>query len=136
MREAKVFLVFVLHGICLLFGSDLLRAWRTVVPHGPVWTGIEDVLFWFGAGVWSFILVFLFQDGQLRLYMAAAAGGGMLLYRKIAGENGWRGAFPGSSVCRFGFFLFFGKKSTSFVIKLLQSLPKKDKLKLLTGREC
>ena len=81
-------------------------------PHGPVWTGIEDVLFWFGAGVWSFILVFLFQDGQLRLYMAAAAGGGMLLYRKIAGENGWRGAFPGSSVCRFGFFLFFGKKST------------------------
>ena len=107
-EEAKVFLVFVLHGICLLFGSDLLRAWRTVVPHGPVWTGIEDVLFWFGAGVWSFILVFLFQDGQLRLYMAAAAGGGMLLYRKIAGKRVARG-LSWIFVCRFGFFFFLEK---------------------------
>ena len=123
-EEAKVFLVFVLHGICLLFGSDLLRAWRTVVPHGPVWTGIEDVLFWFGAGVWSFILVFLFQDGQLRLYMAAAAGGGMLLSRKIAGKRVARGL---SWIFRLPIrlFSFFWKKIDIFCHKTIAKFAEK-----------
>lgn len=80
--ELRVFLVFVLHGMFVMLESDLLRSWRLAVPHGEVWTGIEDVFFWFFAGIWTFILIFVYQDGILRLYMAAAMGLGGFLYRK------------------------------------------------------
>lgn len=80
--ELRVFLVFALHGSLVLLGNDLLSAWRLAVPHKAVWTGVEDVLFWFGAGIWTFVLIFVYQDGILRLYMAAAMGLGGILYRK------------------------------------------------------
>lgn len=80
--ELHVFLVFALHGSLVLLGNDLLRAWRLAVPHKAVWTGVEDTFFWLGAGIWTFILIFVYQDGILRLYMAAAMGIGGVLYRK------------------------------------------------------
>lgn len=80
--ELKVFLVFLFHGAALLLGSDLLRSWRIAVPHGVWWTGAEDACFWLAAGIWTFVLIFIYQDGVLRLYMAAAFGLGMYFYRK------------------------------------------------------
>lgn len=123
-EEMKVFLVFVLHGICLLFGSDLLRAWRIALPHGRLWTGIEDALFWFGAGIATFVLIFLFQDGNLRLYMAAASGMGMFLYRKTASRwvvKGISGAL--GFVVRF--FSFFAKKIDIICQKTIAKFVKK-----------
>ena len=80
--EGKVFLVFLLHGAFLLLCSDLLRSWRMAVPHGVWWTGAEDALFWLAAGIWTFVLIFIYQDGILRLYMVGAAGMGMFIYRR------------------------------------------------------
>lgn len=80
--ELKVFLIFLLHGAGLLFCSDLLRIFRKIIPHRIFWISLEDVIFWFAAGIWSFILIFIYQDGILRLYMAVAAGTGMYTYRK------------------------------------------------------
>lgn len=80
--ELKVFLIFCLHGAGLLLCSDLLRSWRRAVPHGIWWTSFEDAIFWLAAGIWTFVLIFLYQDGILRLYMAIAAGTGMFIYRK------------------------------------------------------
>lgn len=87
----RVFLVFVLHGILVMLGSDLLRAWRMAVRHGTVWTGVEDIFFWFAAAVWTFVLIFMYQDGTLRLYMAAAMGCGGWLYRKSVSRYVVRG---------------------------------------------
>lgn len=80
--EGKVFLVFLLHGAFLLLCSDFLRSWRIAVPHGVWWIGAEDVCFWFAAGIWTFVLIFVYQDGILRLYMAAAMALGMGVYRR------------------------------------------------------
>ena len=82
--ESRVFVLFVLHGICLLLCSDVLRSWRIAVSHGPLWTGLEDFVFWCAAALRTFVLIFLYQDGILRLYTAAAMALGMLLYHKIA----------------------------------------------------
>lgn len=80
--ELKVFLIFFLHGAGLLLCSDLLRSWRLAVPHGMWWTSLEDVIFWFAAAIWTFVLIFRYQDGSLRFYMALAGGAGMYIYRK------------------------------------------------------
>ena len=80
--EIRVFLVFLFHGVFLMLCSDLLRSWRIAVPHGKWWIGAEDACFWLMAGIWTFVLIFIYQDGILRLYMAAAAGLGMVIYRK------------------------------------------------------
>lgn len=53
-----------------------------MVPHGVWWISLEDAFFWFAAGIWTFILIFIYQDGILRLYMAVAMGTGMYTYRK------------------------------------------------------
>ena len=80
--ELRVFLVFMLHGAGILLCSDFLRSFRIAVPHNALWTGLEDALFWFAVSIWTFVLIFIYQDGSLRLYMAAAVGLGMFLYRR------------------------------------------------------
>lgn len=89
--ELRVFLVFVLHGMCVLAANDVLRGWRLAVPHGAVWTGVEDLLFWFFAALWTFVMVFIYQDGVLRLYAAVAMGLGGILYRETVSRLVVRG---------------------------------------------
>ncbi len=122
--EVKVFLVFVLHGVCLLFASDLLRSLRAALPHGRFLTGLEDALFWFGAGIWTFILIFLFQDGVLRLYTAAALGIGMVIYRKTASRWVVKAV---SGALRFvvGILAFFPKKIDIFCHKTIAKFVKR-----------
>lgn len=122
--ELKVFLVFALHGICLLFGSDLLRSWRIAVPHGGVWTGIEDMIFWFAAGVWTFVLIFIYQDGILRLYMAAAMGMGMFFYRKTVSRWVVKGV-SGGLLLVLRFVSFLVKKIDIFCQKVVAKSVKK-----------
>ena len=115
--EVKVFLVFVLHGVCLLFASDLLRSLRAALPHGRFLTGLEDALFWFGAGIWTFILIF-------RLYTAAALGIGMVIYRKTASRWVVKAV---SGALRFvvGILAFFPKKIDIFCHKTIAKFVKR-----------
>ena len=96
--EGKVFLVFLLHGVFLLLCSDLLRSWRMAVPHGVWWIGAEDALFWLAAGIWTFVLIFIYQDGILRLYMVGAAGLGMFVYRRTLSPWIIKGVYGGLSL--------------------------------------
>jgi len=127
--ELRVFLIFVLHGACLLFCSDLLRSLRLALPHSPLWIGLEDVLFWFLAAIWTFVLIFLCQDGALRLYMAAAAGLGMILYRRTLSPWVVR-AVSGLLGLVFRCIFTFVHKSTNFVGKLLLKISKTNKLRV------
>lgn len=132
--ELKVFLVFLLHGILLLLCSDVLVSFRLAVRHSPFWVSLEDVLFWFFAAVWTFLLIFIYQDGVIRLYMAAGMGGGMYLYRKTVSR--WVVWFFGKL---FGlmvdFFLLFRQKIDKIRKKWLHNLSKKDRLKRSSQRK-
>lgn len=127
--ELRVFLVFMLHGACILFCSDLLRSLRLAIPHSALWIGLEDVLFWFTVAIWTFVLIFIYQDGALRLYMAAAMGLGMLLYRRTLSPWVVK-AVSGVLGLIFRVIFTFVHKSTNFVRKLLQKVPKTNKLKV------
>ncbi len=126
--ELKVFLVFLLHGAMLLLCSDILVSFRLAVRHSAFWVSLEDVLFWFFAAVWTFLLIFVYQDGVLRLYMAAGMGVGMYVYRKTVSR--WvvwvLGKLLGLIV---DFFLLFRQKIDKIRKKWLHNLSKKDRLK-------
>ena len=67
-------------GICLMMVYDGLRLFRTLVPHGDFWTGIEDAVYWAGSSITTFLLLFRQNDGILRWYAIAGVLMGMLVY--------------------------------------------------------
>lgn len=126
--ELKVFLVFLLHGGMLLLCSDILASFRLAVRHNTFWVSLEDVLFCFLAAVWTFLLIFICQDGVLRLYTAAGMGAGMYLYRKTVSR--WVvGALWKLFRLLVDFFLLFRQKIDKIRKKWLHNLSKKDRLK-------
>lgn len=67
-------------GIVLMAVYDGLRIFRWLVRHGPVWTGLEDAVYWLCASFATFKLLFGQNDGVLRSYAVAGVLGGMMLY--------------------------------------------------------
>ena len=51
----------VLAGTSLALGAglmalyDVFRIWRVLIPHGTLWTGLEDLLYWLLSGVSTFM---------------------------------------------------------------------------------
>ena len=77
----------VLAGTSLALGAglmalyDIFRIWRVLFPHGMLWTGLEDLLYWLFSGVSPFLLLFYQNDGVLRCYAVGGVFLGMLLYQ-------------------------------------------------------
>lgn len=69
-------------GVVLLIGYDLLRALRRVFTHSNLMLAIEDFCYWTFAGIASFCVIFLKNDGVLRGFSLAAIIIGMILYHK------------------------------------------------------
>lgn len=67
-------------GICLMVIYDGLRVFRTLVPHGNFWTGIEDAVYWAASSITTFLLLFRQNDGILRWYAILGVLMGMLVY--------------------------------------------------------
>lgn len=67
-------------GMFLMFGYDLLRLWRWMIPHGPVWIWIEDILYWSFLSIPVFVLFYQMIDGVLRWYGLAGLLAGGVLY--------------------------------------------------------
>ena len=43
----------VLVGMGLFFLYDILRIFRRILPHGNIWIGVEDFLYWIILPAWS-----------------------------------------------------------------------------------
>lgn len=71
-------------GIVLMMAYDMLRLFRLFVSHAPVWTGLEDLLYWIGAGPSVFFLLRSRNEGEMRIYMIASVLIGMIFYDKTA----------------------------------------------------
>ena len=52
--ELLLFARAVWYGACLLLLYDVLRILRRTIHHGPVWTAVEDILYWVFCAVWLF----------------------------------------------------------------------------------
>ena len=101
-----------------------MRFCRSGFSHGLLWTGLEVFVLWGAAALRTFVLIFLYQDGILRLYTAAAMALGMLLYHKIASRWVVKGISGG--LCRIvSLFVWTYKKLDIFRQKTVAKFVRK-----------
>ena len=62
-------------GFALAILYDLLRIFRRFIRHSLFFVSVEDFLFWFIAGIVGFYMIYVYNDGIIRLYAIV----GMLL---------------------------------------------------------
>ena len=69
--EAALALMSFLLGAVLMVSYDLLRLFRLLVPHGSLWTGLEDIFYWIYCAVMTFSLLFWENSGVVRHWLCA-----------------------------------------------------------------
>ena len=78
-------------GAWLMLAYDTLRVFRLMIRHGPVWTGIEDFIYWMYAGVVTFMLLYEQNDGGLRAYVIVGVLAGMVIYDRLISRFFFKG---------------------------------------------
>lgn len=79
-QEASFLGVSVLLGTGMFLLYDCLRILRRVIPHGTIWIGIEDFLYWMVCTAAVFVMLYTQNDGKIRGYAIGGVVVGMLLY--------------------------------------------------------
>ena len=85
--EAALALMSFLLGAVLMISYDLLRLFRLLVPHGSLWTGLEDLFYWIYCAVMTFSLLFWENSGVVRGYVIACVFLAMAAYDRIVSRN-------------------------------------------------
>ena len=79
-QEAAFLGTSILVGAALFLAYDALRIFRRMVPHGNLWIGIEDFLYWLFCTAAVFVLLYRENDGMVRWFAFGGIILGMLLY--------------------------------------------------------
>lgn len=79
-QEAIFLGVAVLVGVLLFLLYDVLRIFRRIVPHGNLWIGAEDVIYWLVCTGTLFVMLYRENDGKGRGFAFGGVLLGMLLY--------------------------------------------------------
>lgn len=85
--EASLLVISFFTGAGLLIVYDCLRVFRLLCPHRPIWIGVEDMLYWIYTSFMVFTLLYLKNDGMIRVYIVAAVFTGMILYQWLISRN-------------------------------------------------
>lgn len=83
IKEADVFVISFLMGMALLLVYDQIRIFRRLIPHGTVWVGIEDILFWVASAVVLFAMLYRENSGYIRGFAIGGVVVGMLMYNLL-----------------------------------------------------
>ena len=86
-EEAELAALSFVLGILLMISYDLLRLFRLLIPHGSLWTGLEDFFYWIYCAVMTFSLLFYENDGILRGYVIVSTFLGMFLYDRLVSQS-------------------------------------------------
>lgn len=79
-QEALFLGVSILLGAGLFVVYDILRIFRRLVPHGNIWIGVEDFLYWITCTMAVFVMLYQENDGMVRGFALGGVVLGMLLY--------------------------------------------------------
>ena len=79
-EEVRVLIAFFADGIIIGLLFDLFRAIRKCYKTSNIIIYIEDVLFWILAGLLTLVVIFIFANGQIRLYMVLMLILGCIIY--------------------------------------------------------
>lgn len=91
-QETAILCAAVLAGAGLFFLYDILRIFRRIVPHGNIWIGVEDFIYWLVCTGVVFVMIYRENDGMVRGFALGGVILGMLLYflllsRFVVGVN-------------------------------------------------
>lgn len=78
--QASSLAISVLLGALLFLLYDLLRIFRRILPHGIVWIGVEDLLYWLIFTAAVFVMLYRENDGMLRGFVIGGIAAGMFFY--------------------------------------------------------
>lgn len=133
-QEASFLGVSVLLGAGMFLLYDCFRILRRVFPHGTIWIGIEDFLYWMVCTVAVFVMLYTQNDGKIRGYAIGGIAVGMLLYYGLFSRLVIRvnvlvlkavtGAIGKTAAVVFRPFRFIGKKIHVFFRKQLKKVWK------------
>ena len=79
-NQAYLFGIFVINGIVIGLLFDFFRILRKSFKTNDFITYIEDILFWILAGIILLYPIFIFNDGEIRLFMFLAVLLGIIIY--------------------------------------------------------
>ena len=77
---AYLFLIFIANGILIGLLFDFFRILRRAFKTGDILTYIEDFLFWILTGISILYTVFVFNNGEIRLFLFIGVGIGIITY--------------------------------------------------------
>ena len=80
LNQAYLFLIFMINGIIIGLLFDFFRVSRRVISTNDVTTYLEDVLFWILTGAIMLYSIFVFNNGELRLFMFLGVLLGAFIY--------------------------------------------------------
>lgn len=138
--EAILFLLSMGTGAALFLIYELLSVLRKIIPHHPVVTACEDLVYWTAAGIFLFSVIYRFNQGILRSFFFSGCVLGAWLCSMTAAPPmkkvmeivlGIPVSFVKFSTKR---LLFFIKRCNIFVCKFRNPRKRAEKRKVLTGK--
>lgn len=79
-NQTSLFLIFIVNGILIGLLFDFFRILRKVFKTNDFVTYIEDILFWLLTGFIILYSIFVFNNGEIRLYLFLGIILGIILY--------------------------------------------------------
>lgn len=79
-NQAYLFLIFVINGFIIGLLFDFFRILRRSFKTTDIITYIEDFLFWILAGIILLYSIFIFNNGEIRLFLFLGVIFGIILY--------------------------------------------------------
>lgn len=80
IKQAQLFLIFLLNGISIGLLFDFFRILRKSFNTKDFMTYIEDVCFWLLTGLLILYFIFIFNNGEIRIYMFVSIILGFTIY--------------------------------------------------------
>ena len=83
LNQGYLFIIFVLNGCLIGIIFDFFRILRKSFKTSDIITYIEDILFWILTGISILYFIFVFNNGEIRLFMFLGIAVGITLYMLI-----------------------------------------------------
>ena len=78
-KELSIFLQAILTGNFLRLIYSALEILRKIIPHSPLWVGMEDLLYWIFVSGYLFVFIQETSSGIIRWYLVMGLLGGSLV---------------------------------------------------------
>jgi len=79
-NQAYLFFIFLINGIIIGLLFDFFRILRRSFKTNNIITYIEDILFWILTGIILLYSIFIFNNGEIRLYLFLGVMLGIIIY--------------------------------------------------------